>query len=113
MLAFSLSLSLLFLLREHSVLSASAPLERQRDVLLEYMLFQFFHIEKNLSKDRKLVENGNKQLEDLDKSRDDVEKRFKKMKARQAKSHQKTLDLEKQLRQKERELRKKVRTQAV
>lgn len=79
----------------------------QRDVLLEYMLFQFFHIEKNLSKDRKLVENGNKQLEDLDKSRDDVEKRFKKMKARQAKSHQKTLDLEKQLRQKERELRKK------
>jgi peptidoglycan hydrolase CwlO-like protein len=77
-------------------------------VLLEYMLFQFFHIEKNLDKDRKLVENGNKQLADLDKSRDDVETRFKKLKARQAKSHQKTLDFEKQLRQKERELRKKV-----
>jgi peptidoglycan hydrolase CwlO-like protein len=76
--------------------------------MLEYMLFQFFHIEKTLEKDRKLVDAGNTQLEDLDKSRDEVEKRFKKMKAGQAKSHQKTLDLEKQLRQKERELRKKV-----
>lgn len=76
--------------------------------MLEYMLFQFFHIEKKLEKNREQLDNGNKELKDLDSSRDDVEKRFKKMKGRQATAHQRTLDLEKQLRQQERELRKKV-----
>jgi len=80
----------------------------QRVVLLEYMLFQFFHIEKNLEKIRKLLESGKREQDDLDKSRDEVEKRFKKMKARQAQSHQQTFDLEKELRKKESEIRKKV-----
>ncbi len=72
------------------------------------MLFQFYHIEKKLTKDRKLLEQGKKELEELDDIRDKTGKRFKKKKAEQAKAHQRTMDLEKQIRAKEKEIRKKV-----